>query len=54
MLANCKGCNEELNMLFDYSKQNYYLVQQEITNLGIKGKHLFIMMVNDKGKIIVC
>lgn len=57
MVPNCQGCLEELNMA-------YY--EQEVNGLhlatcvdipsteNVCGKgHFFIMMVNDKGKVII-
>lgn len=51
--SNCKGCEEELYQAYYYQARGFHLVQSDITNLGVKGKHLCIMMVDDEGKIMI-
>ena len=54
MKTNCKGCQED----FAYAcglqeEEELYLVQAEITHIGEKDKHFFLMMVDDEGKIVI-
>lgn len=52
MKPNCIGCEEEFDMAcYEQEVNGLHLVQSGITNLGIKGKHFFIMMVDDNGKV---
>ena len=53
MISNCRGCEEEWSYACELAEDgNANLVQQEITHIGER-KHFLIMMVNDKGDIIV-
>ena len=49
MIANCKGCEVELEMVMEYSKQGLHFAGQGLFEKG----HLFIRMVNDDGEVIV-
>ena len=56
MISNCKGCEEELYQAYEYQQQGLYLATsmncKMSQNIGRKG-HFGLIMVNDKGKIIV-
>ena len=53
MIPNCKGCVEELYQAYEYQREGLHLATS-INNKGIERKgHLFIVMVDDKGKIMV-
>lgn len=54
MFDYCDGCEEEFYNALDYQdNNNLCLVQSERTFIEDKKKHLLIMMVNNKGKIII-
>jgi len=53
MKTNCKGCDQEFNDAYEYQEGGLYLVHSNITNLGVKGKHFNIIMVDNNGKIRV-
>lgn len=51
MIPNCKGCEEELFEIERYSQDGYDLY---FAGSGLYEKgHLIMIMVNDKGEIIV-
>ena len=52
MIGNCRGCEVEWNVMVDYVKEGYHLVQQEITHIGER-KHFFIMMVDEEGNVVI-
>lgn len=49
MIANCKGCEIELYEIEEYSKQGLHFAGFGLYEKG----HLLMIMVNDKGEIIV-
>jgi len=49
MIPNCRGCEEELKELEYWAGRNLHFAG---TGLHEKG-HLFIRMVDDKGRIII-
>jgi len=49
MIPNCRGCEIEKEMIEEYSKKNL-----NFAGIGLYEKgHLFAIMVNDKGEIII-
>ena len=50
MIPMCIGCQDEFE--FALVCKDLFLVQQEITHIGER-RHLFIMMVNNEGKVMV-
>ena len=53
MKPNCRGCDEEWCYACELSEDgNANLVQSDITHLGER-KHFRVVMVNDKGDVIV-
>ena len=56
MIGNCKGCQEEFYQAYEYQKQGLYLATTASSSpserIGRKG-HFGLLMVNDKGKIII-
>jgi hypothetical protein len=49
MIANCKGCKEELEMVEEYSKKGLNFAGSGLYEQG----HLLMRMVDDNGRIIV-
>ncbi len=49
MIPNCLGCKYEYDMLLKYVEEGLHFAGE---GLGERS-HLFIRMVNDKGKIII-
>ena len=52
MITNCKGCECELCIAYDYQEEGLHLVQQELTHIGERS-HFIMMLVNDEGKVVV-
>lgn len=50
MIPNCQGCEVEYETALDYLDRGYDVCFQ---NLGSKGKHLLIAVIDKKGKIIL-
>ena len=48
MIPNCRGCEEEFNIAYEYQEEGLYL-----TECPFKKGHFMLRMVNDKGKIVV-
>ena len=54
MIQNCDGCIEEFYQALEYQKQGLFFATTKYFDYGIETrKHLFIMMVDETGKIIV-
>ena len=53
MMPNCKGCQCEIEFAYDYQEQGLYLADAWSTGLGYKKKHFGLIMINDKGKVVV-
>ena len=53
MIAHCDGCKYEIEEAYDFQQEGLHLVDAWYTYLGEKGKHFFIMMVDDDGKVMV-
>lgn len=49
MIPNCRGCEEELEMVEDYVRQGLNFAGKGLYEKG----HLIMIMVNDEGEIIV-
>lgn len=49
MIPNCKGCQEELFEIERYSEEGLYFAGYGLYESG----HLIMIMVNEKGEIIV-
>ena len=49
MIPNCPGCEEEFLEIIEYSNQGLYFAGKSLFEKG----HLIMIMVNDKGEIIV-
>ena len=49
MIANCLGCQIELGLIEEYSKEGLHFAGKGLYEKG----HLFIRMVDDKGRIII-
>jgi len=53
MLPNCRGCVEDIReATYLQDQKNLYLATNEETNIDTKG-HTYLILVNDKGKIII-
>lgn len=51
MISNCYGCQEEYSYMMSYLQEGYDLY---FAGSGLYEKgHLIMILVNDKGKIIV-
>jgi len=48
-IANCEGCRFEREMIEEYTKQGLHFAGSGLQEKG----HLFIIMVNDKGEVII-
>lgn len=49
MIPNCRGCEEELEMVKEYVGEGLHFAGQGLHEKG----HLLMIMVNDNGEIIV-
>lgn len=51
MIANCRGCNCEIMEAYTLVKSGYHIATTKKHEFIGKG-HLFILFVNDNGKIV--
>ena len=49
MIANCQGCQAELDALYEFAEQGLHFCGEGFNEKG----HLTIRFVNDKGEVIV-
>ena len=49
MIPNCEGCQVELEAIGEYSEEGLHFAGIGLFEKG----HLFMIMVNDEGKIII-
>jgi hypothetical protein len=49
MIPNCPGCNEELREAYEWQSKGYDVI---LDGMGER-KHLFIIVLDNKGKIIL-
>lgn len=49
MISNCPGCEYELEDIFNYTEQGLHFAGYGLFERG----HLIMIMVDDKGKVIV-
>ena len=49
MISNCRGCEHELEDVFMYSEMNLRFAGSGLFEKG----HLIMIMVNDKGEVMV-
>ena len=49
MIPNCEGCKAELEAIEEYSGEGLHFAGRGL----FEGGHLFMIMANDKGKIII-
>lgn len=54
MIGNCEACRDELEYAIEYQDKHklHYATTKEYNGIG-EIKHLMIIMVNDKGEVIV-
>ena len=52
MIPNCKGCQEEYETACEFVKAGHHIATTKEKSFIHKG-HLFLVMVNDEGKIVL-
>jgi len=48
-IANCRGCKQELIDVFEFAEQGLHFAGSGLFEKG----HLFMIMVDEKGEVIV-
>jgi len=49
MMRNCDGCQEDLQLAYEYQKKGLHLATDPFAD----DYHWYILMVNNKGEIVV-
>jgi len=56
MIPNCSGCEEEFRMACDGIKNeglHFATTKECCCGLGEKGKHLFLILVDNDGNVVI-
>jgi len=50
---SCDGCLEDLEMALEIQKKGYFIATNNDYDMDFESDHVFFMIVNENGKVII-